>query len=73
MGRGRGVEYLLKTTLVKKQVKLENVPSDTLNCSHDYKNILSSKHWETLQLVCSSSLGFLLFPWNSFGEAYWPP
>ena len=60
MGRVIGVEFLLKTTLVKKQVKLENIPSDTLNCSHDYTNTLSSKHWESLQLVFSSSLGIPL-------------
>ena len=60
MGRGGGFDFLLKNTLVKKEFKLENIPSDTLNCSHDYTKILSSKHWETLQLVCSSSLGIPL-------------
>ena len=60
MGGGIGVEFLLKNTLVRKQVKLENIPSDTLDCGHDYTKILTSKHWETLQPVCSSSLGIPL-------------
>ena len=46
MGKGIGIEFLLKTNLVKKQVKLENIPFDTLNYSNDYTDILSSKQWE---------------------------